>query len=159
MQELLQQVKSLQVEEVCEPKVEKKSESVMISKSMASMSSIEPREKGVTRTMSSNSLLRSRTTVAQDFPAGPLRKVVVEVLADDTEVVEVDTWMAWLRNKAAQLVRSRWFEFAAGFIIAMPLGASLLFERGHIPGTCTKSIISIQTLFNSRRQLRLYVPM
>ena len=61
--------------------------------------------------------------MAQDFPAGPLRKVVVEVLQDDTmEVASLDTWLAWLRNKAAQLVRSRWFEFAAGFVIAMRNG-------------------------------------
>ena len=34
--------------------------------------------------LSRSTQARSRTTLAQDFPQGPLRKVVVEVMADDT---------------------------------------------------------------------------
>eukprot|EP00434_Breviolum_minutum_P030874 symbB.v1.2.027304.t1/scaffold2790.1/size70228/9 len=80
--------------------------------------------KRATRSMSSNSLLRSRTTLAQDFPQGPLRKVVVEVMADDIPQVFADTWWAKAQNLAAEVVRSRWFEFTAGFVILLRLGLS-----------------------------------
>ncbi|CAK9050558.1 unnamed protein product [Durusdinium trenchii] len=105
------------------------SQSIVLTQSMMSSASMreggearEAREGPLRKSMSSNSLLRSRTTVANDFPPGPLRKVVVEVLADDTEdLPAANTWWQWLQQKCIQIVRSRWFEFLAGFVILLNL--------------------------------------
>jgi len=84
--------------------------------------SSETLNKRTTRSMSSNSLLRSRTSLAQDFPQGPLRKVVVEVMADDHfQADEMDTYWARAQSIAGEIVRSRWFEFTAGFVILLNL--------------------------------------
>lgn len=84
--------------------------------------SSETLNKRATRSMSSNSLLRSRTTLAQDFPQVPLRKVVVEVMADDHfQAGEIDTWWACAQSIAGEIVSSRWFEFTAGFVILLNL--------------------------------------
>ena len=38
--------------------------------------------------------------------------------------VFADTWWAKAQNLAAEVVRSRWFEFTAGFVILLHLGPS-----------------------------------
>ncbi|CAJ1401992.1 unnamed protein product [Effrenium voratum] len=71
--------------------------------------------------MSSNALLRSRNTVAA-FPAGPLRKLVMEVLADSAQAEPIDiSPLEKIRRRVSSLVKSQWFEFAAGFIIFLNL--------------------------------------
>ncbi|CAE7769753.1 CACNA1H [Symbiodinium sp. CCMP2456] len=73
------------------------------------------------RSMSTESLLRSRNTVAQNFPAGPLRKLVTEVLNDSKAAPKELSWLGRLRAKAAGIVQSSWFEFGAGVIILLNL--------------------------------------
>eukprot|EP00439_Symbiodinium_sp_Y106_P065345 s720_g10.t1 len=73
------------------------------------------------RSMSTESLLRSRNTVAQNFPAGPLRKLVTEVLNDSKAAPKELSRLGRLRAKAAALVQSSWFEFGAGVIILLNL--------------------------------------
>ncbi|OLP87261.1 Voltage-dependent T-type calcium channel subunit alpha-1H [Symbiodinium microadriaticum] len=73
------------------------------------------------RSMSTESLLRSRNTVAQNFPAGPLRKLVTEVLNDSKAAPKELSWLGRLRAKAALIVQSSWFEFGAGVIILLNL--------------------------------------
>eukprot|EP00438_Fugacium_kawagutii_P002427 Skav234615 [mRNA] locus=scaffold3216:19693:30775:+ [translate_table: standard] len=65
----------------------------------------------------------SRTTLAEGFPQGPLRKVVVEVMADEGPQADPRP-VASVRNgitctpeaqkMAQRIVRSQWFEFTSG---------------------------------------------
>ncbi|CAE6933272.1 CACNA1F [Symbiodinium natans] len=73
------------------------------------------------RSMSTESLLRSRNTVAQNFPAGPLRKLVTEVLNDSKAAPKELSFLGSLRQKVTVIVNSSWFEFCAGVVILLNL--------------------------------------
>ena len=44
-----------------------------------------------------------------------------------SEAIEINTWLSWAQNGAQQIVRSRWFEFTAGFVILLRPGGWINF--------------------------------
>jgi len=67
-----------------------------------------------------NSLLRSRRSEAQQYPVGPLRKLLREAMNDHHKSMASEvavSWLEWTHKKAALVVSSRCFEFLTGIII------------------------------------------
>lgn len=60
--------------------------------------------------------------------------------------VFADTWWAKAQNLAAEVVRSRWFEFTAGFVILLRLGLSgskLNVNHQFHPHLCWRVILGV----------------
>eukprot|EP00435_Cladocopium_sp_Y103_P016518 s1743_g4.t1 len=64
------------------------------------------------------SLLQSRNTV-KHCPAGPLRKLLMDLLNTPEDVVEGPSRIRHARKVASEIVSSSWFEYASGFVILL----------------------------------------
>ena len=73
-------------------------------------------------------------------------------LQTDQDLPAANTWWQWLQQKCIQIVRSRWFEFLAGFMILLWLGQRVCLGvwRGvqkrtciHAVAACLRNLITI----------------